>query len=371
MIELEKMAPEQLANYRRIWGQFLGMEFTFLSRKGVFSFYGDFDVSQQGQISLVTLFVGNSCAHPRNALVGEIESLRAAIAASDWSLAEANEQRMEAERDGLRLELLCEPIADDRLGTHLLLTHGDTSSWRGTYFARDFAEYAAPPARPARVPRRAADGYEPDKAEVIDVAELGRRLEGLPLVAFTGAGISVGCGIPAFSGPGGLEQQFPIHDYDFPGKVSDWLIARPTQTAQILGRFHAGFMTAQPGPAHKALADMERRGVLKHIITGNFDGLHERAGSANVHINEDQYFTHDGEGWSWISQGRAALVAGVSSEAKSGLLEYARANHIQLAAIAPDRPYFLTESDWFVRGRAEDVLPQLAVLLSGEPLADD
>jgi len=365
------MTPEQLANYRRIWGQFLGMEFTFLSGKGLFAFYGDFDVSQQGQISLVTLFVGNSLAHPRNAFVGEIESLRAAIVANDWSLTEVQDQSIEAERECLRLELFSEPVADDRFGTHLLLTHGETASWRDTYFDRDFSELAAPPARLARVPRRAADGYEPEKAEVLDVAELAHRLWGLSLVAFTGAGISVDCDIPAFSGPGGLEEQFPIHDYDFPGKMSDWLVARPTQTAQILGRFHAGFMTAQPGPAHKALAALEKSGILKHIITGNFDGLHERAGSVNVHINEDQYFTHDGEGWSWIGQGRAVLVAGVSSEAKSGLLEYARANHIQLAAIAPDRPYFLTESDWFVRGRAEDVLPQLVALLSGEPLADD
>ena len=160
-----------------------------------------------------------------------------------------------------------------------------------------------------------------------------------------------------------------MHDYSLPGKVSDWLVARPTQTAQVLGRFGAGFITAEPGPSHKALAELEKSGILKHIITGNFDGLHERAGSVNVHVNEDQFFTDDGEGWSWIRQGQAAIVAGVSFEAKSGLLEYSRANRIQLAAIAPERPYFLTGSDWFVRGRAEDVLPRLARILVKEPLA--
>ncbi len=370
MVDLQQMTLEQLASYRRIWGQFLGMEFTFMSPRGVLAFYGDLDVSQRGMVSLATLFVGNSLVHPKGALTAEFEKLRASIAANGWSLVAADGRGVEAEKEGFRVEFFSAPMPDGRVGTHLLLTHGDASSWRQTYMDRDFAEYAAPSDKSGRGTYQAAGGYAPEKAEALDVAELARRLKGLALVAFTGAGISVGCGIPSFSGPGGLEAQFPISDYGFPGKVPDRLIARPAQTARILGRFYAGFMTAQPGAAHRALVELERLGILKHIITGNFDGLHERAGSRNVHVNEQQYFARDGEGWSWISQGRAALVAGVSSEAEYGLLDYARAKHIQLAAIAPDRPYFLTAGDWFTPGRAEDVLPQLAALLSRGAVTD-
>ena len=39
---------------------------------------------------------------------------------------------------------------------------------------------------------------------------------------------------------------------------------------------------AQPNRAHKALAELEKMGKLKAVITQNIDGLHQRAGSKNV-----------------------------------------------------------------------------------------
>ena len=41
-------------------------------------------------------------------------------------------------------------------------------------------------------------------------------------------------------------------------------------------------LQAKPNPAHQALAEMERRGELKAVITQNIDGLHKRAGSRQV-----------------------------------------------------------------------------------------
>jgi NAD-dependent deacetylase len=38
----------------------------------------------------------------------------------------------------------------------------------------------------------------------------------------------------------------------------------------------------EPNPAHMTLADWEKRGILKTLITQNVDGLHRRAGSKNV-----------------------------------------------------------------------------------------
>ena len=40
---------------------------------------------------------------------------------------------------------------------------------------------------------------------------------------------------------------------------------------------------AQPGPAHLALAELERRGKLRAVITQNIDGLHQKAGSRRVY----------------------------------------------------------------------------------------
>jgi len=42
------------------------------------------------------------------------------------------------------------------------------------------------------------------------------------------------------------------------------------------------FPEAKPNNAHKALAELEKKGRLKAVITQNIDGLHQLAGSKNV-----------------------------------------------------------------------------------------
>jgi len=98
------------------------------------------------------------------------------------------------------------------------------------------------------------------------------------LIALTGAGISVESGIPDFRSPGGLWSVFDPMEYatlscflDDPEKA--WTLYR------ALGASLAG---SQPNPAHRALADLERAGVLAGIVTQNIDGLHQAAGSRTV-----------------------------------------------------------------------------------------
>lgn len=43
------------------------------------------------------------------------------------------------------------------------------------------------------------------------------------------------------------------------------------------------FPNAQPNAAHQALAQLEKRGKLKAIVTQNIDGLHQKAGSKAVY----------------------------------------------------------------------------------------
>ncbi|NPA43491.1 MAG: NAD-dependent deacylase [Chlorobi bacterium] len=98
------------------------------------------------------------------------------------------------------------------------------------------------------------------------------------LVAFTGAGISAESGIPTFRGPGGiwdkydpqvLELDFFLRNYD---RV--WPV--------IKDMFYTVIHKAEPNPAHYTLADWEKRGLLKAVITQNIDNLHQKAGSRNV-----------------------------------------------------------------------------------------
>ena len=46
-------------------------------------------------------------------------------------------------------------------------------------------------------------------------------------------------------------------------------------------RFH-DLADKQPNPAHEALAELERRGLLEAVITQNIDRLHRKAGSERV-----------------------------------------------------------------------------------------
>ena len=41
--------------------------------------------------------------------------------------------------------------------------------------------------------------------------------------------------------------------------------------------------SAKPNPAHYLLAELDRKGFLKGVITQNVDGLHQDAGSKNIY----------------------------------------------------------------------------------------
>src|SRR4051812_37374633 len=98
-------------------------------------------------------------------------------------------------------------------------------------------------------------------------------------VALTGAGISVPSGIPDFRSPGtGLwEKVDPMEvahiDVFRRDPARFWNYYRP--------RF--GMLSdKEPNPAHRALAELESRGLLDAVITQNIDRLHRKAGSRRV-----------------------------------------------------------------------------------------
>jgi NAD-dependent deacetylase len=98
-------------------------------------------------------------------------------------------------------------------------------------------------------------------------------------VALTGAGISVPSGIPDFRTPGeGIwEEVDPMEVAHIDAFRRDparfWGFYR--ERLQMLG-------DKQPNGAHRALAELERRGLLEGLITQNIDTLHTKAGSERV-----------------------------------------------------------------------------------------
>ena len=135
------------------------------------------------------------------------------------------------------------------------------------------------------------------------VASRTRRLADLvgeaeSVVALTGAGISVPSGIPDFRTPGtGLWADVDPMEV---AHIDAWR-ADPQRFWHFYGDRFQALRDKQPNGAHRALAHLERLGVLDAVITQNIDMLHRRAGSVDiveVHGTiESSSCLHCGERW--------------------------------------------------------------------------
>lgn len=99
-----------------------------------------------------------------------------------------------------------------------------------------------------------------------------------PCVVLTGAGISTESGIPDFRSPGGLWAEFDPAEY---ATIAAFR-RDPERVWDFYSRRFRFLVDAEPNAAHEALAELERRGLVRAVITQNIDGLHERAGSRDV-----------------------------------------------------------------------------------------
>jgi NAD-dependent deacetylase len=98
------------------------------------------------------------------------------------------------------------------------------------------------------------------------------------VVAFTGAGISVDSGIPAFRGGQGLWDKYDPMEYAHISAFN----SNPEKVWLMLREMSRVILDAKPSPAHIALGELEKKGFLKAVITQNVDGLHQAGGNSNV-----------------------------------------------------------------------------------------
>lgn len=100
------------------------------------------------------------------------------------------------------------------------------------------------------------------------------------IVFFGGAGVSTESGIPDFRSVDGLYNQ----KYDYPPEtiLSHTFYRRNTKEFYRFYRDKMLCLDAKPNAAHLKLAQWEKEGKLKAVITQNIDGLHQAAGSREV-----------------------------------------------------------------------------------------
>ncbi len=113
-------------------------------------------------------------------------------------------------------------------------------------------------------------------ARAADIIQRSRRL-----IAFTGAGISVESGVPAFRGEGGIWEKTDPSALEIARFRQDpgacWAVIR-----EIFYTRAANGTSPEPNAAHRVLAQWEREGILSFLVTQNIDGLHSAAGSVQL-----------------------------------------------------------------------------------------
>ena len=109
-----------------------------------------------------------------------------------------------------------------------------------------------------------------------EAPELVATLQGRRVAVLTGAGLSTDSGIPDYRGP----DSPPSNPMTIRQFTTD-----PVFRQRYWARNHVGWRhmdATLPNAGHRALAALERAGVVSGVITQNVDLLHTKAGSANV-----------------------------------------------------------------------------------------
>ena len=105
------------------------------------------------------------------------------------------------------------------------------------------------------------------------------------IVFFGGAGVSTESGVPDFRSKDGLYNNMGVRfeKYSPEYLLSHTCLVREPEVFYEFYRQKMDTRNIKPNKAHIALANLEKAGKLRAVVTQNIDGLHQRAGSKNVY----------------------------------------------------------------------------------------
>lgn len=103
------------------------------------------------------------------------------------------------------------------------------------------------------------------------------------IVFFGGAGVSTESGIPDFRSANGIYNMDLGREVSPEEMISHSFYMRHTKDFYEFYKDKLIYEDAQPNACHKALAELEKQGKVKAVVTQNIDGLHQLAGSKVVY----------------------------------------------------------------------------------------
>ncbi len=109
-------------------------------------------------------------------------------------------------------------------------------------------------------------------------------VESKRIVVFVGAGMSTESGIPDFRSLGGVWDKYAPEDFEF-----DRFLESETSREnywKMATEMYDSMKDAVPNTGHRAVAELERLGLLDCLITQNIDGLHFKAGNSEEKVLE-------------------------------------------------------------------------------------
>lgn len=144
------------------------------------------------------------------------------------------------------------------------------------------------------------------------------------IVVISGAGISAESGLSTFRDSGGIWEE---HDLNEVASIDGWR-KDPEKVLEFYNQRRKQAAEAQPNPAHKALAKLDKHFQEVVVITQNVDDLHERGGSQNVlHLHGE--------------------LCKARSEKDESLVTYIGSNPIKIGDLAKDGAQLRPHIVWF------------------------
>ena len=129
-----------------------------------------------------------------------------------------------------------------------------------------------------------------DTEKIGELAELIKKSRSA--VFFGGAGVSTESGVKDYRSEDGLYNAVKQYGVTPEEILSHEFFFEHTETFYDFYYKYFLLSDAKPNPAHIALAELEKRGVLSAVVTQNIDGLHQAAGSKRVYELHGTVYRH-------------------------------------------------------------------------------